>query len=170
MHFLFLLMFPNLVGLALSSPCDRIEILKMGLAIHGGNLANLKTTRTPEGGPYKKRELRKCSEGACEIGSEPTSKWIYLPSHPDANSKGLVAYPDIEGKRELVSFQAAFMELVERARRGECGSKLIRTHLLEYGSGKVRSDFFVVSSDGSYIWNRTLMDDTYQNTLLNEHL
>lgn len=93
------------------------------------NLANINTTRTEEGGPYRKKEVvvsaapikdkfgqvldaslnGKITEvkvsGIVEDQSAP--KMVYEPSHPDANEKGYVAYPNINLMQEMVNLISA---------------------------------------------------------------
>jgi flagellar basal-body rod protein FlgC len=89
------------------------------------NIANAQTTRTPEGGPYRKKEVVFGSEPARQSFSEilegeldenaqtvhgtevissskpPILK--YEPGHPDADPKGYVAYPDINTMEEMAN-------------------------------------------------------------------
>jgi flagellar basal-body rod protein FlgC len=83
------------------------------------NLANVNTTNTPEGGPYKRkavvlsarnietdfdRRLRDVLQTVeiKEIVEDKNSvKLIYDPSHPDANEKGFVAMPNINTVLEM---------------------------------------------------------------------
>jgi flagellar basal-body rod protein FlgC len=88
------------------------------------NLANIETTRTPEGGPYKRKdvmfsalplnEFATTLEDALadhvrqvivtevvEDQSPPTM--VYNPSHPDANEEGYVAMPNINLMEEMVN-------------------------------------------------------------------
>jgi len=173
MRTILLIMLLTVSGFADSNACEQIELLKTRLSLHGSNLANLKTTRTPNGGPYKKLVIKECSNGSCQIVQDESNKLTYQPGHPDANHDGYVTYPNIDGKLELISFQAAFLELVGRARTEDCRTKVKGSDgasLIEYSLGEVKSDFFVKSPDGSQIWNRTFSNGTYQNTVLNEHL
>jgi flagellar basal-body rod protein FlgC len=96
-----------------------------------GNLANTETTRTPEGGPYKRRDvifqavpvaeefstaLKGEDEGAEGIltvevagireSSRPPKK-IFDPHHPDANPEGYVSLPDINMMEEMVDMMSA---------------------------------------------------------------
>ena len=97
---------------------------RMRLKIISANLANVETTRTPEGGPYQRKQvvfkeddfesfdnaLKSCSncdslskvkvDEITSDNSEPIYK--YDPSHPDANANGFVAYPNINIVREMV--------------------------------------------------------------------
>ncbi len=83
------------------------------------NLANVGTTRTPEGGPYKRKEVVLGSENAVtefsdrlqgvlqtvevkEIAEDKNGvKLIYDPSHPDADEKGFVAMPNVNVVLEM---------------------------------------------------------------------
>ena len=93
------------------------------------NLANAKTTRTPEGGPYRRKsvyltaadvdspfsktmqsalgkELRGVRVEAIAIDKRPL-KMVYEPGHPDANEDGYVAYPDINVVEEMANMMTA---------------------------------------------------------------
>ena len=93
------------------------------------NLANAKTTRTLEGGPYKRRsvvlktaevdgpfsktmqsqlgrELRGVNVERIAFDQRP-NKMVYEPGHPDANEEGYVAYPDINVVEEMASLMTA---------------------------------------------------------------
>lgn len=86
------------------------------------NLANVETTSTPEGGPYKRKSvyfqttpmsfkehldsnLKTTIQGVKvkEIleDSDPP-KMVYRPDHPDANEEGYVAMPNISVLEEMV--------------------------------------------------------------------
>jgi flagellar basal-body rod protein FlgC len=93
------------------------------------NLANSETTRTPEGGPYRRRDaifmsepmpasFRTLLEGrmteppvgvaVAEITvdeSEPERR--YLPGHPDADAEGYVAFPRLNPVEDMVDLTAA---------------------------------------------------------------
>src|SRR5690349_20466463 len=87
------------------------------------NLANAETTRTPEGGPYRRKDAVFAStEVASTIASifntqmqrvggvrvadivtdprEPERR--YLPGHPDADADGYVAFPRINPAEDMV--------------------------------------------------------------------
>ena len=91
------------------------------------NLANIETTRTPDGGPYRKREvvfqssqsgfadtldnrLRDAVQGVkvaqVQVSSLPPMM-VYNPSHPDANAQGLVAMPNINLVEETADMMSA---------------------------------------------------------------
>ncbi len=88
------------------------------------NLANAHTTRTPEGGPYRRKdvvfeaqpqnEFANVLKGQLEVPlhkvrvvdiiSDMGSPNLVLdPNHPDANEEGYVAYPKINTMEEMVN-------------------------------------------------------------------
>lgn len=91
------------------------------------NLANIETTRTPDGGPYRKREvvfqttqqgfadaldmrLRDASQGVqvAQIqASNLPPRMVYDPSHPDADEEGQVAMPNISLVEETADMMSA---------------------------------------------------------------
>ena len=95
------------------------------LEVIASNLANSNTTRTAEGGPYKRRdvifsstdlssdfgsELDRASHGVQvqEIvpdNSAPVRR--YEPGHPDADSQGYVSMPNINPLEETVNMMTA---------------------------------------------------------------
>ena len=91
------------------------------------NLANLHTTRTPEGGPYRKKEvvfsptdvsetkefgrmLAQRMEGVkvdeIKASDKPFQK-IYDPGHPDADGQGYVTFPNVNLMEEMADMMAA---------------------------------------------------------------
>lgn len=93
------------------------------------NLANVKTTRTPEGGPYRRRtairtaadvddpfsvhmktalerELKGCRISGIAIDNRPFKR-VYEPGHPDADKEGYVMYPDINVVEEMANMMTA---------------------------------------------------------------
>ncbi len=92
------------------------------------NLANAETTRTPEGGPYRRKDVVFTAEPmsspfASELAArlEPASgvaiaevvvdqrepEKRYLPGHPDADSEGYVAFPRINPAEDMVDLMSA---------------------------------------------------------------
>jgi flagellar basal-body rod protein FlgC len=93
------------------------------------NLANAQSTRTPEGGPYKRQEVifaaqpqrsafeevlnDRLQDGVnavhiLDIVSDPNGTRLeYEPDHPDANAQGYVAYPNVNVMREMVDLISA---------------------------------------------------------------
>jgi flagellar basal-body rod protein FlgC len=107
----------NLTASGLSAQRLRMETV-------ASNLANANTTRTPEGRPYRRREVvfeavpvRGFSEsldaalrevrvaGVTEDSSPPTVR--YQPGHPDADPQGYVSYPNVDPVAEMVNLLSA---------------------------------------------------------------
>src|SRR5262245_44401943 len=99
------------------------------LNVISSNLANVESTRTPEGGPYRRREvvftavplegsfgealnlnLRGVPEGV-EVGmivSDPRPfKRVFEPQHPDADAEGYVQFPNVNMTEEMVDMISA---------------------------------------------------------------
>jgi flagellar basal-body rod protein FlgC len=93
------------------------------------NLANARTTRTPEGGPYKRldpvfeaipidRVLPEVQSGNTTGGvymvevpyirQDPNApQLLYDPQHPDADERGFVAMPNVNVVEEMVNLITA---------------------------------------------------------------
>ncbi|MGQ9485399.1 MAG: flagellar basal body rod protein FlgC [Desulfosoma sp.] len=89
------------------------------------NLANINTTRTPEGTPYRRRTLifesvpqdesfeaalREAMEGELErvevsavVPDGRDFKTVYDPNHPDADADGMVRMPNINPVEEMAN-------------------------------------------------------------------
>jgi len=100
-------------GSALSAERVRLDAI-------ASNLANASTTRTPEGGPYKRRNVvltlasSLVEEGARQgvsvtdvVEDHTPPRMVFDPSHPDANADGYVAYPNVEPMTETIDLMAA---------------------------------------------------------------
>ena len=85
------------------------------------NMANAETTRTPQGGPYRRRDVVFSSDTQAspfsavfqnEVGTgvrvadvvedKSAPELRYQPGHPDANAEGYVAYPKMNPAEEMV--------------------------------------------------------------------
>lgn len=99
------------------------------IAAINSNMANAQTTRTAEGGPYRRKEVVFGAEPAMESFSEVLQGEIdeqaqtvhatevistnrppilkYEPNHPDANKDGYVAYPNVNMMEEMANLIAA---------------------------------------------------------------
>ena len=89
------------------------------------NLANAQTTRTPEGGPFRRRDaifvarpFADVLSGQMESGTTGVAvdrismdqgepRLQYDPSHPDANKEGYVQMPNIDVVTEMVNMMSA---------------------------------------------------------------
>jgi flagellar basal-body rod protein FlgC len=89
------------------------------------NLANAETTRTPEGGPYRRKDVVFSSDSSVGSFSSEFSSAVngvsvsdtivdtrepdrrYLPGHPDADKDGYVAFPKINPAEDMVDLLGA---------------------------------------------------------------
>ena len=97
-----------------------VERLKMDLI--STNIANINTTRTDEGGPYRRKTLlfeenlnlersrltnkiENKSQGVrvVGIGEDEDFKIIYEPDHPDADEDGYVNMPNVNMVDEMIA-------------------------------------------------------------------
>ena len=106
----------------LSADRTRINTISM-------NLANAKTTRTAQGGPYRRRsvvqqatdvddpfsihmrsaldrEVQGVRVSAVTMDNRPFKR-VYEPGNPDANAEGYVMYPDINVVEEMANLMSA---------------------------------------------------------------
>lgn len=130
---------------------------RLRMDIISNNIANVNTTRTAEGGPYKRQmpvfaerllDLANLAAPDSDIrnrvgdGVQVTSikkdtappKLVYNPDHPDANADGYVATPNINLVNEMV-------DMIEATRAYEANvtalnsSKSMALKALEIGRG-----------------------------------
>ena len=93
------------------------------------NLANVKTTRTEYGGPYRRKSVEMAATPVDDSFSKQMRsaldrelrgvrvmnvvqdtrpfKMVYEPGHPDADADGMVKYPDINVVEEMTSLMTA---------------------------------------------------------------
>lgn len=94
------------------------------------NIANAEATRTKEGGPYQRQQVvfetisprsNFSSVFSSSLKSQQSQtvkvsevikdnrppQELYDPSHPDANSKGMVKFPNVNAVEEMVDLNAA---------------------------------------------------------------
>jgi flagellar basal-body rod protein FlgC len=93
------------------------------------NIANAETTRTPEGGPYRRKDAVFMSEAVTspfssvlesQMGTASTGVRVaditvdtreperrYLPDHPDADAKGYVSVPRLNPVEDMVDLMGA---------------------------------------------------------------
>ena len=92
------------------------------------NLANAETTRTPEGGPYRRKDAvfastavgspfssvfgqeMEAADGvtvASVVTDARDPEKRYLPGHPDADANGYVAFPRVNPAEDMVDLMGA---------------------------------------------------------------
>ena len=111
---------------ALQASASGLSAQRVRMRLIANNLANMHTTRTPEGGPYQRREPIFAAEspdnatfhdmlkaqqegGVVEVrtvdiikdGRDPIRK--YEPDHPDADETGFISLPNISVTEEMVN-------------------------------------------------------------------
>ena len=113
-----------LPALSISASGLSAERLRLDLVAH--NLANINTTRTPRGGPYRRKmpvfaeKLREAlslpSPGdvpgrgvmvAAVVEDASPPRRVYDPQHPDADPQGYVAVPNIDVVSEMIDLLTA---------------------------------------------------------------
>jgi flagellar basal-body rod protein FlgC len=97
------------------------------LNVISSNLANAETTRTPEGGPFRRKDVVFAASGpsfdevlrvglnsrgaGVRVGGlveDPRPfRVVYNPGHPDADGSGYVALPNVNPLEEMVNLIAA---------------------------------------------------------------
>jgi flagellar basal-body rod protein FlgC len=89
------------------------------------NLANINTTHTPEGGPYRRKMVIMTAEPSMDsfgkvldqniaspkvvtVANDPSEfQKVFDPSHPDADTQGYVSMPNVNLMKEMVDMLSA---------------------------------------------------------------
>jgi flagellar basal-body rod protein FlgC len=124
---------------------DALAISASGLAAQRArltavaeNLANASTTRTAEGGPYRRRVARIETEApafatllagqaaprgvrATIVTEQEPGRRVYLPTHPDADPTGYVEMPNVDPIAEMT-------DLISATRAYEANVSAIQAH------------------------------------------
>ena len=116
----------NVVGSGLTAQQHRLDVISE-------NITNINTTRTEDGGPYRRKVVVMQEEGTPSsfrqailraLGQEPSGqmggvriaevvedtsdfKLRYDPTHPDANEDGYVELPNVDMIKEMTDAMAA---------------------------------------------------------------
>lgn len=103
---------------ALAAQRTRMEVVSQ-------NIANANTTKGPDGQPYQRRQvsfesvLKQVTTLGGATSESPTvrvssistdtsePRQVYLPGHPDADTSGMVAFPNINIHEEMVDLLSA---------------------------------------------------------------
>jgi len=129
---------------------------RLRMDVIAGNIANVNTTRTEDGGPYRRKipvfrertpspfktllhkEMTTDAGNGVEVvriaEDQSPFKMIYNPSHPDANLDGYVAMPNVDITTEMV-------DMIDASRAYEANvtalnsSKNMALKALEIGKG-----------------------------------
>ena len=116
--------FMNTMGIVGSSPTA--ERFRINMILQ--NISNSQTTRTPEGEPYRRKQVifqerglsfgsvlkdeqLKVERGGVRVTevveSQRDFRPVFDPSHPDANEDGYVMYPNVDLTEERIDLMAA---------------------------------------------------------------
>ncbi len=128
---------------ALTAQRRRLELLVT-------NLANAQTTQTPEGGPYRRKDVvfeSQSVEPFWKVLSEVEQDQlkgvrvkevvtdqrppvlVYQPNHPDADPQGYVAFPNVNPMEEMANVMAARRSYEANVRAFEAIRELVRRSL-----------------------------------------
>ena len=114
---------------AISVSASGMDAQRLRAEIITENLANADTTRTPEGGPYRRKsavftttEAPPSFESEFSLATAGENQGVavsqvtiddrdpdlrYLPGHPDADAQGYVAFPRVSPAEEMVDLMGA---------------------------------------------------------------
>ena len=114
---------------ALNTSSAALSAQRLRMNLISGNLANVNTTRTSQGGPYRRKEAVFAAQPLTQsfkriladrqnntLASVKVARVIedrnppvmkYDPQHPDADAKGYVAMPNINLMEEMVNMISA---------------------------------------------------------------
>jgi flagellar basal-body rod protein FlgC len=114
---------------AMAVSASGLEVQRRRLNIIASNLANVNTTKSAGGGPYRRRDLLIRSETLRQpfkgffspspsldapgvravrvVEDSRQPRQVYEPHHPDANAEGYVQMPDINAIEEMVNLLTA---------------------------------------------------------------
>ena len=95
--------------------CKNKENIRLRMSVITSNIANVNTTRTPEGGPYHKKDLE-CVGLLCQVKDSLAVLVKYEPGHLDADADGYVTYPDINVMHEMKEMIRATRDFEDTAR------------------------------------------------------
>lgn len=125
-------------GMSISASGLRAERVRMDVI--ASNIANLETTRTAEGGPYRHRQVILQSmthpggSGASvrvvsvEPAPDPPMR-VHMPGHPDADAEGYVLMPNVELPTEMADMILAARAYEANAAAFRAGRELVRQAL-----------------------------------------
>ncbi len=103
-----------------------LDAQRTRMNVIASNIANINSTRTPEGGPYRRKDVifqtapvksfAEALNSAMAADGVKVSKIFqdkspfvkrYEPNHPDADQEGYVSYPNINIVEEMVNLTSA---------------------------------------------------------------
>ena len=108
------------IGKILSISASGLEAQRIRMNIIASNLANAQSTHTPEGGPYRRKDVVfsevldnaiEKNESAVEVREIVEDRRpfqvVFDPQHSDANEEGYVQLPNVNLLEEMVNMMSA---------------------------------------------------------------
>ncbi len=114
---------------SLVTSASALTAQRLRMNVIAGNIANASTTRTAEGGPYRRAvavltpstrpfstTLAALGQGGGEVNGVKVAaivpdpgpfRLVHDPGHPDADAQGFVSYPNVDILQEMVDLLAA---------------------------------------------------------------
>ena len=128
-------------GIRISASGLSAERLRMDVI--SSNIANMNTTRTEDGGAYRRKvavfqenyekQLGMLGVKAVKIEEDESDmRMVYDPTHPDANEEGYVEYPNVDilvEKTDLMTATRAYEANADALN----GQKIMISKALEFG-------------------------------------
>lgn len=125
---------PTLRPLGISA--GGLSLQQQRLEVIASNIANAETTRTADGGPYRRRVAELApqpgAEGApvVQVREDTTpGPLVYDPGHPDADPRGYVRYPNVDTSAEMVDLMIARRAYEANASVFEAAKAMLRRAL-----------------------------------------
>ena len=121
-----------------------LSLERMKLDVASTNIANVNTTRTAEGGPYKKKTVEfsenlRQAQGTNKITSagvkvtniaeDNTTKLTYDPTNPDADANGYVEMPNVNMADEIVDMIQAMRTYEANVSSTEANKNILKKAL-----------------------------------------
>jgi flagellar basal-body rod protein FlgC len=97
----------------LAPSASGMSAFQKSLEAISSNIANAETTRTPEGGPYRRQVvvMRPDGKGGVEVArvveDAREGREEFIPGHPDADANGMVKMPNVDLATETVDLVIA---------------------------------------------------------------
>ena len=110
---------------ALNASASALNAERTRIEVSVSNIANADSTRGPDGQPYRRRDVVLAADApnnfdialgnagvtgvkvAAVVEDQSPFKRRYDPSHPDADSEGFVAMPNVDTPEEMVNMMTA---------------------------------------------------------------
>ena len=104
---------------ALDASASGLYAERVRMDVIANNLANANSTRTPEGGPFRRQLVILKGTGADSFSGGPGVRvagvvddpspfpLVYNPGHPDADAEGYVQMPNVNVVEEMVDMMTA---------------------------------------------------------------